>query len=354
MQNQSKTEKPTPRRRKEVRKDGQIVRSVEATTAIVLLIGIVLIKWVAPALMQNLLETVQKTLGSLSTFQLDSNRLDYFNIELTASVMRMVLPILVGIMALVIVVNIAQVGWMVTFKSISPKWSRINPFTNFAQKYFSSEALVTLVKAIAKILVGILIVYQYVKGEMPTLINLQFTGLSRAILELSRITYQVVIRLVMFIFVMAILDYAYQKWKFEKRIMMTKEEIKEERKRHEGSPEIKAAIRRRQRQAARSRMMANVPKADVVVTNPIHLAVALQYSATMRSPVVVAKGAMLMADRIKAVAKENQIPIVENKPLAQSLYKLVKIDEEIPANLFTAVAEVLSYVHRITGKRFGL
>jgi len=264
-------------------------------------------------------------------------------------------PFIVGFTVVIVILNIAQVGLHVTFKAIAPKFSKLNPLTNFKSQFLSSQLVANLVRSLAKTIVATYIVYAYLRDHIWKLLSLQNADLSYAFVVTASMIYDIVFRLIIFFVILAAADYAWNRYKFEESLKMTKEEVKEERKRSEGNPQIKSAIRRRQRQMSRNRMMSQVPKADVVVTNPTHLAVALQYDADkMRAPVVIAKGADYLAESIKKVAKENQIPVIENKPLAQSLYKLVEIDEEIPADLFNAVAEILTYVHKLTGKMYGI
>ncbi|MCK4788040.1 MAG: EscU/YscU/HrcU family type III secretion system export apparatus switch protein, partial [Desulfobacteraceae bacterium] len=246
--------------------------------------------------------------------------------------------------------NFLQVGVMFTLEPVIPKFSKISPLKGLG-RLFSKQSFMELFKSVAKLAIVGVIAYWTVKGEMDRFLDLGGMGVAAIALYILKVILKIFLRVCVVMVFLAVLDYAFQKWQFEQQLKMTKHEVKEEFKRSEGDPLIKSRIRRIQLEMARRRMMQEVPKADVVVTNPVRLALAIRYDrAVMNAPEVVAKGSELVAERIKALAKKHDIPIVENKGLAQDLYRMVEIGSEIPSALFQAVAEVLAYVYRLKGK----
>lgn len=259
----------------------------------------------------------------------------------------------VGLSAAVsaLIVTVSQVGFVMTPKPLTLKLDRLNPVSGL-KKVFSLRSLVELVKGLLKAaLLGFVIYYSLMK-ETPELVSaIRFpleAGVSRLLSKLLNLSF----RLAFLLLVLGIFDYAYQKWEFERSIRMSKQEIKEEYKQMEGDPQIKSKIRQKQRELARSRMMSSVPRADVVITNPTRLAIALEYDReAMDAPVVTAKGSGFLARRIREIAVEWQIPLVENKPLARSLFETVEVGEEVPEELYRAVAEVLAFVYSLGAKK---
>jgi len=263
----------------------------------------------------------------------------------------LVFPLFLAALFVSLLVNYLQVGFVLSAESVQPKFSKIDPIQGFG-RLFSIRSLVELVKNIFKIAIVGFAVYIIMRGEAERFVLLVDQSVWGILLYICGVSFKIILSVCLVLIVLAALDYAYQKWEFEKELRMTKQEIKDESKQSEGDPLIKARIRRLQREAARKRMMANVPKADVVITNPTHLAVALLYDQEkMSAPTVVAKGADFIAQNIKDIARKHHVPIVNNKPLAQVLYRKVDVDEIIPANLYRAVAEVLAFVYGMKMKR---
>jgi len=257
----------------------------------------------------------------------------------------MCLPVFAAVFVVALISNIAQVGFNVSWKAIEPKLSKLNPINGFKQK-FTSRAVIEFVKSLVKIAVISLVCYLATKDELLNVLNLYENSTAQILLFLFIKSFWIVIKVCIVMALVAILDYAFQKWKFLEDQKMTQKEVKDERKQTEGDPAVKSKIRQLQMAAARKRMMAEVPEADVVVTNPTHLAVALQYDKEkMDAPTVVAKGAGAVAANIKKIARENDVPIVEDKPLARNLYKAVDIDGQVPFEYYQAVAELLAYVY---------
>ncbi len=243
-----------------------------------------------------------------------------------------------------------QKGFTLTGKPLTPDFSRINP-VNGVKRLFSLNSAAELLKSLLKISILSYVVYTNVAREWGNLPFLMDMEVGAFMTYLGSVTFRIMTKTVWVLAVIAIVDYVFQRWNFEKSLRMSKDEIKEEMKEQEGDPAVKARIKNIQRQLARKRMMQEVPNADVVVTNPTHFAVALRYDRKKsKAPVVVAKGADRIAEKIKELAKKHRVPVIENRPLAQSIYKYVEIGREIPENLYRAVAEILAYVYRLRSK----
>jgi len=259
----------------------------------------------------------------------------------------MCLPLFAGVYVVALLSNVAQVGFAISWKAVEPKFSKLNPINGFKQK-FSSRAVVEMVKNLVKIGVISLVAYYAIKGDLDNITRLYDNSIGQILLFMLKISFWIFIKVCLIMMVVALLDYAYQKWKFLEDQKMTKKEVKDETKQTEGDPIVKSRIRQLQHEAARKRMMADVPKADVVVTNPTRLAVALKYDGkTMDAPRVVAKGAGAVAKNIRKIARENNVPLVEDKQLARNLYSHVDIGGEVPIEYYQAVAELLAYVYKL-------
>jgi len=255
------------------------------------------------------------------------------------------------IVIVALLVNVAQTGIMLSFEKLNFDLEKLNPI-NGIKNLFSLRALGELAKSILKIIIIFSIMYFFIKAKYKSWLDLTDQPINVFTIVLAKNMFAITFYLVLFMAFLAILDYIYQKYIFERSIMMSKEEVKEEFKQMEGDPKIKAKIRKMQMELARRRMMENVKTADVVITNPTHIAVALKYDQSkMNAPKVVAKGLDEVALRIKEIAIKNDVVIVENPPLAQSLYKQAQIDKEIPIELYEAVAKILSYVYNLKNKK---
>jgi len=265
-------------------------------------------------------------------------------------------PLLIAMPVVGVLANVAQSGFLISSKQVTPDFSRINPMDGF-KRLFSLRIVVELIKTTAKLgIVGWLLYRAYV-DSFPVFLSLSGADLGGALGLFVSTAFSTAFTVGGAFLILALADYGYQRWEFMRGARMTKQEIKEEYKQSEGSPEIRAAIRRRQRRMAMSRMMQDVPTADVVVTNPTHFAVALRYRGDeMAAPKVIAKGQDLIAQRIKQIARENNVPVVENKPLARALFAAVEVDQEIPYDLFQGVAQILAYIYSLKrrGARVGV
>jgi len=250
-----------------------------------------------------------------------------------------------------IVANLAQFGLMFAPHNLAPKFSKLNPITGFSRVMFSPQTLVLLLKQLLKLSIVALIVYSQVKDRLPLFYALAHASPVAIVSAVEETTFAIGIRFGVLLLILGCADYFWEKRRLEQSLMMSKTEIKEESKQAEGSPEAKGAVKQRQRAAARRRMMAAVPRATVVVTNPTHFAIALEWDeAAMAAPVLVAKGADLMAKRIREVAAEHHIPVMENAPLARTLYDKVPLDSPIPPHLYAAVAQVIAFVYKLKNR----
>jgi flagellar biosynthetic protein FlhB len=350
---QEKTEQATPRKRSEARKKGQVGKSREIPSVAVLLAGLSTLYLFGAYMYNHIKSLMQDTFSMVAApNQGLAEFLVLGNIVIERFIV-MVLPVMIAVFVTAILSNVLQIGFMLSWESVTPKLSKISPIKGI-QRLFSKQTIMELFKSLAKLaLVGV-IAYVTVKGEMDRLPSLADREVQAILLYVLKVAFKIFIRVSMAMIFLALLDFWFQKWQFEQQLKMTKQEVKEEFKRTEGDPLVKSRIKRIQYEIAKRRMMQEVPKADVVVTNPVHLAIALQYdTAEMSAPTVLARGAGEVAERIKTLAREHHIPIVENRELAQNLYKMVEIGNEIPSILYQAVAEVLAYVYRIKGRKVG-
>ena len=345
-----KTEPPTGKRLAEARSRGQVAHSPELNTAAALLVGFLLLRNSGVKLIDILKELMRETLSSLPTGDLTGAGLRQL---LAVDAMRIapdLSTILLTLLVTGITVTIAQTGPMWASKNIGVDFGKLNPF-NGLKRIFSANGLVELLRAFLKLTVVGLAVYSYLSGRVQDLIGLGQTDLRSAIGIWADMAYNLGLRVGGAYLILAFADYLYKRWDLMRNLKMTKEEVKEEAKQQEGNPLIKAQVRQRARRMARARMMKKVPQADVVITNPTHFAVALQYQReSMGAPRVVAKGAALIAQRIREIAQENNVPIVENAPVARALYSTVELEQEVPPELYIAVAEVFAFIYNMKAR----
>lgn len=349
---QERTESATAKRRQEARQRGQVARSQELNAALVLLSGVGVFYLLGHVLVGNLVGLMRLDLGSGLGGELTPASVYQLIRETTFSVGMTLAPFMGVVMVVAYLSNLAQVGFLTNANGLAFKWERLNLATGVQRLLSPKRVLVEAFKSPLKVaLVGYLVYLTLAQhaAEIPQLVDME---IPQSVAWLGWLAFQLAIRVSLAFVALAALDYGYQRWQLEQGLRMTREEVKEEMKQTEGNPTIKARIKGLQRQTAMHRMMSDVPKADVIVTNPIHFAVALRYdSASMKAPKVVAKGARLVAEKIVTVAKAHGVPIVEDAPLARALYKAVSIGDEIPIHLYKAVAEILAYVYQMAGKR---
>jgi len=349
MADENKTEDPTGKRLSDAAKEGNIPKSRELPTALILLSSAVFLHFYAPYFMRGLGRLMRELLTIRDT-NISVDSLMGLLVFCTKEAGLIVAPFMALILFISIAANVMQVGFVFTPKALELKLDRINPFTGFG-RFFSKRSLVELGKSIFKIFVVGWFAYFIVKSKMETIVTLADAEILDIIEYFGSLMYELVWKISLLALVMALIDYAYVRYQHKEDLKMTKQEIKDEHKQMEGDPQIKGRIRKAQRELARQRMMEDVPKADVVVTNPTHYAVALRYNIGQdRAPICLAKGQRLMALRIREVAKENGILVHEDPPIARSLFKTVDIGEEIPENLYKAVAEILALVDKFKKK----
>ena len=347
---QDKTEPATPRKKEESRKKGQVAKSRDLSSVAVLSAGVIYLYFGARHMTEALGNCIQSSFKTVHLYT--DNIQDLISLTI-ASVERFIwiaLPIMAVTMMIALTINLLQTGFLFSVETLSPKASKIDPLKG-AKRIFSRQSLVELAKSILKLIIVASVAFSTLKNELNQVIPLLYQEKIQIFSVLGQSAFKVTIRCCVILTILAILDFLYQRWDHEQKLKMTKQEVKDEYKHTEGDPMVKSRIRSIQREMARRRMMAEVPKADVVITNPTHLAVALRYDqSNMPAPRIVAKGANKIAERIKTLAKEHEIPVVEDKPLAQNLYKL-EIGEEIPAQFYQAVAEILAYVYGLRRKQ---
>lgn len=345
-----RTEPPTPRRLEEARKQGMAPRSLELNAAAGLLISALLLQ--GPG--KEMLSALQGSLAeSISSFSKASVTPEWLKGQAVQQAMPLLLPFATFAGALLIcgvVVTEVQTRFLITPKRLLPDFQRVNPAQGI-KRIFSTQGLMELLRAVLKLAIVGWVTYSYLQGHIDQFALLLQTDLLTSWDQMLSLMSGLALQVAGAYFVVAIADFAYQYSRYRNSLRMTRQEVKEDLRRSEGDPFIRSRIRSQQNRLARVRMMAGVPKANVVVTNPTHLAVALEYdNQKMRAPRVVAKGAYRIAERIIAIASEHRIAIVQNVPLAHALYDGVELGQEIPPELYTAMAEVLAYVYRIYGK----
>jgi len=344
---EDKTEAPTPRRRTEAREEGQVARSAEVNSAAVLITGLLMLRITGTRIGTSLQDQMVRSLSSFPKGDIGAPDVSTKLVRLLLDVSAALLPFILGIMVVGVAANVAQVGLHFSPKVLQIKGTRLNPLRGFVGM-FSTRAVVELGKSSTKIAVIGLVIFTYLRSRSAEIAAMTGCGYLTTVRTIGDLTYQLLLRTALVLLIIAGLDYIYQRFTNEKQLKMTRQELKEDMKRSEGDPQIKGKIRQRQREAAQRRMMSEVPKADVVVTNPTHFAVALKYDSDKNAaPVVVAKGMDILALRIKEIAEENDVPIVENVQLARALYATVEIGDEVPADLYQAVAEILAYVYKL-------
>lgn len=345
-----RTESATPKRRREAREKGQVAKSTDLSPAVVMLAVVLTVNYIAPFMYDRVMSLFTETFTRIPNTNVTVDAITSLAMGWVVNFLTIMGPIFALAVITALVINYAQVGVLFTTKPLNPDFSKLNPIKG-TKRIFSSKAFAELLKSLFKLLIVGYISFVTIKANYPLLVNLADMELTEILKTVASIIYFLSIRMGMALLFLAIIDYFYQRFDFERNLRMTKQEIKDEMKQQEGDPMIKARQRQRQRQVAMQRMMQEVPKADVIITNPTHLAIALEYSQEdMTAPKVLAKGQRLIAEKIKKIAKEHGIPVVEDKPVARWLFKSAQIGSEIPVELYQAVAEILAMIYK-TGKK---
>jgi len=348
-----KTEKATPKKLEDARKEGRVARSSDLINGLMLLLMFIVLRIFGNLMANGFLESFVKYYNKTADMAMeifDVRQAVSLGNEIVVDIVTASLPVLIGSFFVAFAGNIIQVGWKVTAKPLKPKLDRLNPIGGL-KRMFSQEKVVELIKSILKVLAIAVVAYNEVKDRWKFILNLYDLEFMQGIVNIFNIVLDVGIKISVIFVIIGLADFGYQKWKHLHDLRMSKQEVKDEMKQSEGDPQVKGRIRQKMREGARRRMMQELPKADVVITNPTHFAVAIKYDKEKaEAPYVLAKGADYVAATIKEAAKEHKIEIVENKPLARMLYYNVEIGDQIPPELYQMVAEVLAYVYSIKNK----
>jgi flagellar biosynthetic protein FlhB len=351
-----KTEEPTSKKKSDTRNEGKVAKSKELSSGVELIALFLILKFWVGSMGTNFLELFDELYNKIPEYTIYWGgriiKRDY-SIMITNTMVKILIqcaPFFIIGVVLSVAINMVQFQFKVTTKPLKPKFSKLNPVSG-VKRLFSKEKIIELLKSIAKIAVIAYVVYTTIKGDWVYLVKFYGMPLNQAIELIGNIVINLGLKISMVFMIIAFADLFYQRKKFNEDIKMTKQEVKDEYKNSEGDPQIKGKQKQRMREASQRRMMKDVPKADVVITNPTHFAVAIRYNPDEApAPVVLAKGADYLALKIKEIAKENKVEIVENKPLARMLYANVEIGEQVPPELYQAVAEVLAMVYKMQGK----
>ncbi|MFO7752556.1 MAG: flagellar biosynthesis protein FlhB [Desulfobacteraceae bacterium] len=346
-----KTEDASSRKLEKAREEGQVAKSMEVPAVFVLLGGILSLYMFSAFVYEALASVSRYSFVFEEVPELTKLRIKEFLAVGLREMFFACLPAFAAVYLMALVSNFAQVGFAVSWKAMQPKISKLNPITGFKDK-FSSRALVEFVKSLLKIGIISVVVHLSITGDLERISRLYDRSPGHILIFILQSLFWIFLKVCLIMLIVAVIDYAYQKWKFLQDQKMTKKEVKDETKQTEGDPQVKSRIKQLQTEAARKRMMAEVPEADVVVTNPTRLAVALKYdSDSMDAPGVVAKGSGPVAENIRRIAGEHNVPVIEDKPLARNLYRQVDIGGEVPSEFYQAVAELLAYVYKLGGKK---
>ncbi len=347
-----RTEKATPKRKSDSRKEGQVSKSQDLSMAVSLAISFAVLYIFMPSISDKLTDITVKTFTNLDPTIVNKESFVGYTTNYVWITVNILAPVLIFIMAAGVTVNYMQVGPLFSTKAITPDLTKLGPekIIKGFQKFFQLKSFVELIKSIIKGIIIGGIGYSVFHKRMPELVSLIGADSMAFSNVLISVIFDMCVQICVILFIIGLIDKKYQDYEYEKSIKMTKQEIKDERKNQDGDPTVKAKIKGIQMRFAMQRMMGSIPTADVIVTNPTHYAVALRYDTSKApAPQVVAKGVDFVAFKIREIAENNNIPIVENRPLARTLYKIVPLEGLIPAELYVAVAEVLAYVYK-TGK----
>ena len=346
---EEKTEQPTPKKKEEVRKKGDVAKSRELPSVAVLLAGLSTLVIFGSYIYTGIHTTVHEAFSLMTLRELEISDFMTFANKIIGTFILTVLPLFAAIFVTAVLSNIAQVGFMLTGETIKPKLEKLNFIKGFG-RLFSKQSLMELIKTLLKLAIVGCVAYLSVRSEMKYVPALGDMEVNEIVSYSMATVFKISIRCVLAMICLVAIDYAFQRWDFMKKIKMSKKEVKDELKKTEGDPLVKSRIRSIQMEMARRRMMQEVPKADVVITNPTHLAVAIKYdNSIMTAPRVLAKGAGEVAKRIRAVAEEHNVPVLEDKEVARSLYASVELGQEIPPDLYEAVAQILAHIYKLKG-----
>lgn len=353
MPDEEKTEEASQRRIEKSREKGDVAKSRELPSAIGLLLGLLTLKFFGSFIVNGMQDIARSTLTQLNDISIDPLTVQTYFIKLMRQIGLLVSPIFAAMLLTGVLINYLQVGPLLSAQALSIDFTKLDPIKGF-KRLFSRQGVIETVKALLKLIIIGSIGISTVWSDSVYFQSLGSKDIAQMLNYAASMSFKIGIRIAFALLLLGILDLFYQRWNYAQKLRMTKHEAKEEKKESELAPEVKRVLQERQLSAAQKRMMANVPEADVVITNPKHIAVALVYDrALSESPVVVAKGADFIAEKIKEIAREHDVPIIEDKPLAWALYDNVELDETIPGELYQTVAQVLARVYQMTGKLKG-
>lgn len=342
-----RTEAPTPQRLREAKQEGRVARSVELNSAAILLTGAFLLSAFGSSLSNAMQGLMSDAITVMPTAEVSIGWVRDWFVEEALRIIPPLVGMLLVLMLVGVSVTLAQTGLMWAQKKIGFDFKRVNPLQGL-KRIFSAQGVVEMLKALLKLVLVSWVAYSFLRSRIEDLLVLNQMDLPSALSSYVELSLSLAFRVGTAYIILAVADYAYQRWEFMRSMRMSKQELKEEFKRTEGDPMLRGRIRQQQRRIAQTRMMANVPKANVIITNPTHYAIAIQYDgARMSAPKVLAKGAFEVAQKIVEIAKANNIPVIQNQPLARAMFREVEIDREIPQEFYVAVAEVLAYVFNL-------
>ena len=342
-----KTEPASPRRLEKAREEGQVARSRELVTFVMLSTGLGCLWATGDLMADHLGSALRNALQFERASAFDASQMIMQAASALLHALQALVPLLAAMLVAALVAPMLLGGWLLSAKSLMPKFSKLNPIAGIG-RMFSTETLAELVKTIVKSLLVGTIAWWVISGNLQTLMALMSEPLHEALAHTLQLVARSCALIIGSLLLVAVIDVPYQLWSHHHKLRMSREDLRQEQKESDGDPQVKAQIRRQQQQMAKRRMMAEVPKADIIVTNPTHFAVALKYSdKDMRAPRVIAKGTDLVALRIRALAQEHKIPVLEAPPLTRALYRHTALGAEIPVDLYAAVAEVLAWAYQL-------
>jgi flagellar biosynthetic protein FlhB len=345
---QERTEPATPKKKEDARRKGTVARSVELNSAFILLMGLLVLAVAGPTIAAHVASFAQTAFVQSAQAEITAAQAHRLVVQSVLFLGGVLLPVLLVLMAVGLLSSFAQVGFLFSVEPLEVKWNRLNPFKGIRKIFGSRRSLMELLKNLFKVVIIATVAYLAVEHVLAQSVLLMEQDAGEILGFMVSTSLGMGWKVALALLVLAVFDYLFQRYEYERELRMTKQEVKEEVKMTEGDPLVRGRIRKVQKQIAYKRMMQQVPKADVVITNPVHIAVALQYDRErMHAPTVVAKGAEYLAQRIKQVAQEHHVPIVEDQPLARALYQAVDVGEQIPEKLFHAVAQILAYIYRV-------
>jgi flagellar biosynthesis protein FlhB len=348
---QERNEKATSRRLEKAREEGQVAKSADLNAAVLILVACTAFYFIGPHTATQTGELIRYFMTNAAHIAMGETNFVATMADAAMRCLLLLAPICTALFVGAFAISVAQVGFVVSPKALAPKFERLDLVSGF-KRLFAQRSLVHLAKDFIKLFAIGAVAYYSIKADFPSFATLSDMAVPSLAKVMGASSLLLAFKLGLTYLALAILDYFYQRFDFEKSMRMSRQELREEYKETEGSPQLKARVRQMQKEMARQRMMAAVPTANVVVTNPTHLAVALKYDTLdQNAPIVVAKGERLIAQRIKEIAREHGVPVIEDKPLARTLYKICEVGQIIPANLYRAVAELLAYVYRLKGKK---